>query len=105
MASKVFIGVGHGGKDPGAVANGFEEADLNLQIALACQKELVRHGVIVGISRTKDENDELTEEIRDLSQTLLLIFIIMLVVVMEWRYSILKDMQVMMFLQRMFLMQ
>ncbi len=65
MAKKVFIGVGHGGKDPGAVANGFKEADLNLQIALACQKELVRHGVTVGISRTKDENDELAEEIRE----------------------------------------
>lgn len=65
MAKKVFLGVGHGGKDPGAVANGFEEADLNLQIALACQKELVRHGVTVGISRTKDENDELTEEIKE----------------------------------------
>lgn len=65
MARKVFLGVGHGGKDPGAVANGFKEADLNLQIALACQQELIRHGVIVGISRTKDENDELTEEIKE----------------------------------------
>ena len=65
MAKKVFLGVGHGGKDPGAVANGFEEADLNLQIALACQKELIRHGVTVGISRTKDENDELPEEIKE----------------------------------------
>ena len=33
--SKVFIGVGHGGADPGAVANGFKEKDLNLVIALA----------------------------------------------------------------------
>lgn len=65
MAKKVFIGVGHGGKDPGAVANGLKEADLNLQIALACQKELIRHGAIVGISRTKNENDDLSEEIRE----------------------------------------
>ena len=36
MAKKVFIGVGHGGSDPGAVANGFREKDLNLAIALAC---------------------------------------------------------------------
>lgn len=63
--NKVFIGVGHGGNDPGAVANGFKESDLNLQIALACQKELIRHGVVVGISRTKDENDVLTEEIKE----------------------------------------
>lgn len=65
MAKKVFLGVGHGGKDPGAIGNGFHEADLNLSIALACQAELVRHGVIVGMSRTKDENDDLNEEIRE----------------------------------------
>lgn len=65
MAKKVFIGVGHGGSDPGAVANGFEEADLNLAIALACNGELVRHGVTVQMSRTKDENDALTEEIKE----------------------------------------
>lgn len=63
--AKVFLGVGHGGKDPGAIGNGFEEADLNLSIALACQAELVRHGVTVGMSRTKDENDDLNEEIRE----------------------------------------
>lgn len=65
MSKKVFLGVGHGGSDPGAVANGFEEADLNLAIALACNSELVRHGVVVQMSRTKDENDELTEEIKE----------------------------------------
>ncbi len=65
MAKKVFIGVGHGGSDPGAVANGFEEADLNLAIALACREELERHGVLTLMSRTKDENDPLTEEIKE----------------------------------------
>ena len=65
MAKKVFIGVGHGGNDPGAVANGIKEKDANLTIALACRDELVRHGVTVRISRTKDENDPLTEEIRE----------------------------------------
>jgi N-acetylmuramoyl-L-alanine amidase len=59
MAKKVFIGVGHGGKDPGAVGiNGIKEKDVNLVIALACRQELVRHGVEVGISRTKDEDDK-----------------------------------------------
>lgn len=62
---KVFLGVGHGGKDPGAVANGFEEADLNLNIGLACRDELERHGVTVLMSRTKDENDDVNEEIRE----------------------------------------
>lgn len=63
--AKVFIGVGHGGSDPGAVANGFKEKDLNLAIATALNDELVRHGVITMMSRTKDENDTLTEEIKE----------------------------------------
>lgn len=63
--AKVFLGVGHGGSDPGAMANGFEEADLNLAIALACRDELERHGVSVKMSRTKDENDPLSEEIKE----------------------------------------
>lgn len=62
---KVFIGVGHGLSDPGAVANGVKEKDLNLSIALACRDELKRHGVEVRMSRTKDENDTLSEEIRE----------------------------------------
>lgn len=57
MAKKVFISVGHGGNQPGAVANGFKEKDLNLSIALACYAELQRHGVTVLISRTKDVDD------------------------------------------------
>ena len=60
MAKKVFLAVGHGGKDPGAVANGIKEKDANLVIALACRQELVRHGVEVGMSRTKDEDDKTT---------------------------------------------
>ena len=63
--SKVFIGVGHGGSDPGAVANGLRESDLNLSIALSCREELERHGVKVLMSRYKDENDDINEEIRE----------------------------------------
>lgn len=65
MAKKVFLGVGHGGSDPGAVANGWKEKDLNLAIALACQAELDRHGIMVKMSRTQDENDPLTEVIKE----------------------------------------
>lgn len=54
MTKKVFLGVGHGGSDPGAVANGFKEKDLNLTIALACQAELIRHGVTVLMERAGD---------------------------------------------------
>ena len=62
---KVFIGAGHGGSDPGAVSNNTKEKDLNLSIALACRDVLVRHGVSVGMSRTKDEDDNISEEIRE----------------------------------------
>ena len=65
MEKKVFLGIGHGGSDPGAVANGFKEKDLNLSIALACQEELIRHGVSVLTSRVKDENDDLTQRIME----------------------------------------
>lgn len=63
--AKVFLGVGHGGADSGAVANGYKEKALNLSIALACHSELVRHGVQVMMSRTTDENDALAEEIKE----------------------------------------
>ena len=63
--ARVFVGVGHGGADPGAVSGTWEEADINLVMALAMRDELERHGVTVGISRLKDENDILTEEISE----------------------------------------
>ena len=62
---KVFITAGHGGLDGGAVANGVKEKDLNLSIALACRDVLKRHGVEVKMSRTKDEDDPLSEEIKE----------------------------------------
>jgi N-acetylmuramoyl-L-alanine amidase len=65
MAKKVFVGVGHGGSDPGAAAVGIKEANANLVMALSLKAELERHGVIVGISRIKDEEDPLEEEIRE----------------------------------------
>lgn len=65
MAKKVFLSAGHGGSDPGAVGNGLMEKDINLQVLLACQSELVRHGVTVVASRTKDENDRVSEEVRE----------------------------------------
>ena len=62
---KVFIGVGHGGADPGAVSNNTKEKDLNLSIALACRYVLERHDVAVQMSRTKDEDDNIIEEVRE----------------------------------------
>lgn len=63
--AKVFLSAGHGGIDSGAVGNGLKEKDINLQILLACQSELVRHGVVVVCSRTKDENDAVAEEVKE----------------------------------------
>ena len=62
---KVFLGVGHGGSDPGACANNVKEKDLNLAIALACRDELEKHGVAVKMSRTKDENDPIGDEVKE----------------------------------------
>ena len=63
--AKVFIGVGHGGPDPGAVSGTFEEADINLTMALAMGQELMRHGVEIALSRVTDEEDRLDEEIEE----------------------------------------
>ena len=62
--SKVFLGVGHGGNDPGAVGY-LREEDVNLNMALACRDYLVANGVEVLMSRMRDENDTLNEEIRE----------------------------------------
>lgn len=64
MAYKVFIGVGHGGSDSGA--NQYvKEKDANLNISLEMQRQLENLGFIVGMSRIKDENDPIAEEIRE----------------------------------------
>lgn len=65
MAKKVYIGVGHGGSDPGAVANGYKEKDFNLDVAKACKDELVRHGVSVMISRESDATENLSARIKE----------------------------------------
>lgn len=62
---KVFISAGHGGSDPGAVAYGMKEKDINLNIVLSCAEVLTRHGVIVILSRTNDENDPVSQEVKE----------------------------------------
>lgn len=61
---KVFIGVGHGGADPGAVGY-IEEADVNLVMAKACRDYLKKYDVDVKMSRTKDENDNVNAEVKE----------------------------------------
>lgn len=64
MTKRVFIGVGHGGKDPGAVKY-VKESEANLQMALGMKEELEKYGITVGISRTCEEDDPLSEEIKE----------------------------------------
>lgn len=61
---KVFIGVGHGGKDPGAVKF-VKESEANLNMALGMKAELEKNGVQVKLSREREEDDPLVEEIRE----------------------------------------
>lgn len=61
--AKVFLSAGHGGKDPGAYANGLLEKDINLNILVACKEELERHGMKVEVSRLTDEDDPVSQEV------------------------------------------
>lgn len=63
--AKAYLSFGHGGSDPGAVANGLKEKDINLVVGLACNEVLVRHGVTTILSRTTDENDPVSQEVRE----------------------------------------
>ena len=65
IMAKVFLSAGHGGSDPGATGNGLREKDINLNVLLACNEVLVRHGVATALSRTTDENDPVAQEVRE----------------------------------------
>lgn len=62
---KVYIGVGHGGSDPGAVSGSHKEKTYALDIATACTAELKRHGVSVMQSRTIDETESAAAKIKE----------------------------------------
>lgn len=63
--AKVYLSAGHGGSDPGAVGYGLKEKDINLNIMLACNEVLIRHGITTILSRTKDEDDPVAQETRE----------------------------------------
>ena len=58
--SKVYVGVGHGGTDSGAVGY-LVEKDINLKMATACKNYLEKRGVEVLMARTADTTISLTE--------------------------------------------
>lgn len=63
--AKVFLSAGHGGSDPGAVAYGLVEKTINLNIMLACRNVLMAHKITVVCSRTTDENDPVSQEVKE----------------------------------------
>ena len=56
--------ISYGGNDPGAVKY-VTEKTVNLEMALACRDYLVKNGVEVKMSRERDENDPLIDEIKE----------------------------------------
>ena len=61
---KVVIDAGHGGTDPGAVAGGVNEKDLNLMIAQYMQDRFLQAGVDATLIRNSDETISPTERVR-----------------------------------------
>ncbi|KGL45673.1 N-acetylmuramoyl-L-alanine amidase [Listeria newyorkensis] len=61
MKKKVFIDIGHGGTDPGAVANGLVEKEMARVTAYAVKYELEKYGIETYLSRTGDSYPSLSE--------------------------------------------
>lgn len=59
----IVIDPGHGGSDPGAVGNGFQEKDLNLKISQYMYDELKKLGIPVTLTRDTDETLSPTERV------------------------------------------
>jgi N-acetylmuramoyl-L-alanine amidase len=57
----VVLDPGHGGQDPGAVANGIQEKNINLSIALKLEKTLESKGIKVELTRRTDVYLKLAE--------------------------------------------
>ncbi|WP_346939375.1 N-acetylmuramoyl-L-alanine amidase [uncultured Clostridium sp.] len=52
---KITLDPGHGGSDPGGVYGDLIEKDIALTIAIECEKELLRHGIEVQMTRDTDK--------------------------------------------------
>jgi|GEM_PF-1009778 N-acetylmuramoyl-L-alanine amidase len=62
---KVYIGVGHGGSESGAVFGGLLEKNLNLSVAKQVNLALIRSGVDTRISRSDDQTHSLPQKAKD----------------------------------------
>lgn len=61
MVKKIFISAGHGGNDPGAMANGLVEKDLNLTVSLKLKELFESVGFEVAMARTTDITVDLND--------------------------------------------
>ncbi len=59
VTKKVVIDSGHGGEDPGTIANGITEKDLTLKISEYMHNQLNQLGIDNKLSRTNNETLEL----------------------------------------------
>ncbi|WP_147802777.1 N-acetylmuramoyl-L-alanine amidase [Alkalicoccus halolimnae] len=60
----VVIDAGHGGNDPGAVANGLQEKEINLDVSLRLETRLKAAGANVVMTRRSDWYPSLAERVR-----------------------------------------
>lgn len=50
----IVVDAGHGGKDPGATSNGYNEKDINIDVAKRVQSQLENEGYTVVMTRNSD---------------------------------------------------
>lgn len=74
-APLVVVDAGHGGHDGGAVANGFVEKKLSLQLARLLQEQLGEAGVRVLMTRSTDRFLELEERCRMAAEARAAVFV------------------------------
>jgi N-acetylmuramoyl-L-alanine amidase len=60
----IVIDAGHGGNDPGAVANGLQEKEINLDVSLRLETRLKAAGANVVMTRRSDWYPSLAERVR-----------------------------------------
>ena len=64
MNYKIVVDAGHGGSDPGAVANGLKEKDFTLRAAKYMAKRFEELGIPVKLTRDSDETLPKTERVK-----------------------------------------
>lgn len=65
MGRVIYIDVGHGGSDPGAMYKDILEKDINLQISKKIEEELLKNGAIVYLTRYGDYDLSVTNTINN----------------------------------------